>query len=267
MEKITGKICGHIIAGDAESGITYIIPAKQVFEDIELQLQCYTEVVEEFQIHRNEITEGGRPAASSEIMDIDPLITLDRRQEPHAGANIGLKRQSSGSLLIEGRKRRRESTRSRDVEAANRPTPSNFRRSAVDLPESTSTEESRRPADASTQQTAPPATRNMPSPSNIVTRQNRERTREMDEERRQQESLRTNEYFLPGEGIDREVITADICRYLGGDARVRPGIYEVPRIYSRKNDASGADNFQGPLIRGSPCQGYFITAYRNLTTV
>jgi len=40
-------------------------------------------------------------------------------------------------------------------------------------------------------------------------------------------SARTREYFLPGIGIDREVITADICRYLGNDALVRPGNYEV----------------------------------------
>jgi hypothetical protein len=32
---------------------------------------------------------------------------------------------------------------------------------------------------------------------------------------------------VPKEGIDREVITADICRYLGNDALVRPGSYEV----------------------------------------
>jgi hypothetical protein len=38
---------------------------------------------------------------------------------------------------------------------------------------------------------------------------------------------RTNEYFVPRIGIDREVITADICRYLGNDALVRPGYYEV----------------------------------------
>ncbi|KAG5797976.1 hypothetical protein H9Q69_002981 [Fusarium xylarioides] len=37
---------------------------------------------------------------------------------------------------------------------------------------------------------------------------------------------RQNEYFLPREGIDREVIAADICRYLGNDALVRPGHYE-----------------------------------------
>jgi hypothetical protein len=38
---------------------------------------------------------------------------------------------------------------------------------------------------------------------------------------------RQNEYFVPREGIDREVIAADICRYLGNDAFVRPGQYEV----------------------------------------
>lgn len=40
-------------------------------------------------------------------------------------------------------------------------------------------------------------------------------------------SNRQNEYFIPRDGIDREVITADICRYLGNDALVRPGTYEV----------------------------------------
>jgi hypothetical protein len=34
-------------------------------------------------------------------------------------------------------------------------------------------------------------------------------------------------YFVPGTGIDREVITTDICRYLGNDALVKPGPYTV----------------------------------------
>ncbi|KAL2161147.1 hypothetical protein VTH06DRAFT_8366 [Thermothelomyces fergusii] len=57
---------------------------------------------------------------------------------------------------------------------------------------------------------------------------------------------RQNEYFVPRDGIDREVITSDICRYLGNDALVRPGTYER------------AD--------GTVIQGYYITAYRNLTS-
>ncbi|KAL2269399.1 hypothetical protein VTJ83DRAFT_1583 [Remersonia thermophila] len=56
---------------------------------------------------------------------------------------------------------------------------------------------------------------------------------------------RQNEYFVPRDGIDREVIQSDICRYLGNDALVRPGTYEKD---------------------GQVIQGYYITAYRNLTT-
>jgi hypothetical protein len=52
---------------------------------------------------------------------------------------------------------------------------------------------------------------------------------------------RQNEYFIPGDGISREVIQADICRYLGNDALVRPGNHN-----------------------GRP--GFFIRAYRNLTS-
>lgn len=44
-----------------------------------------------------------------------------------------------------------------------------------------------------------------------------------------QAPARQNEYFVARDGIDREVISADICRYLGNDALVRPGVYEVCR--------------------------------------
>ncbi|KAH8656039.1 hypothetical protein BGZ60DRAFT_417663 [Tricladium varicosporioides] len=53
---------------------------------------------------------------------------------------------------------------------------------------------------------------------------------------------RLNIYFLPGQDIDWEVIAADIYRYLGNDASVQPGA-------------------------SNSVEGYFIKAYRNLTTV
>ncbi len=40
---------------------------------------------------------------------------------------------------------------------------------------------------------------------------------------------RRAEYFVPGDGISREVIQADICRYLGPDALIRPMEYNVCR--------------------------------------
>lgn len=55
---------------------------------------------------------------------------------------------------------------------------------------------------------------------------------------------RTSQYFIPGEGIARTVITADIKHYLGQDALVRPGL--------------GTGEFKGR-------QGYWITSYRILT--
>lgn len=39
--------------------------------------------------------------------------------------------------------------------------------------------------------------------------------------------MRQSQFFISGEGIDREVITTDICRYLGNDALVKPGIHKV----------------------------------------
>lgn len=82
-------------------------------------------------------------------------------------------------------------------------------------------------------------------------------------------SARTNEYFVPKDGIDREVITADICRYLGNDALVRPGNYEVCRRKEEVPEAHPQQRLtstQNPQTRQVQ-QGYFITAYRNLTTV
>jgi hypothetical protein len=61
---------------------------------------------------------------------------------------------------------------------------------------------------------------------NISTGSPRERERDRDR-RSQMASARTNEYFIPRDGIDREIITADLCRYLGNDALVRTGNYEV----------------------------------------
>jgi hypothetical protein len=70
------------------------------------------------------------------------------------------------------------------------------------------------------------------------------------------------QWFIPGDGIDRHVISADIQRYLGNDATVRPGVgngdHEV-----RQNATSlltKTDRLQG-------VQGYWIKAYRNLTSV
>ncbi|TVY47295.1 hypothetical protein LOCC1_G002860 [Lachnellula occidentalis] len=64
--------------------------------------------------------------------------------------------------------------------------------------------------------------------------------------RRSPVSTRTNEYFIPENGINRDVITADINRYLGNDAQVRPGIHETAET-------------------GQVHRGYYITAYRPLT--
>jgi hypothetical protein len=57
----------------------------------------------------------------------------------------------------------------------------------------------------------------------------RERQRpsiDLQSRRREEPSSRYQEYFLPGEGIAREVAQLDICRYLGNDATVRPYVHQ-----------------------------------------
>jgi hypothetical protein len=74
---------------------------------------------------------------------------------------------------------------------------------------------------------------------------------------------RANQWFVPGDGIAREVITADIQRYLGPDALVRPGVgtgeYQV-----RSTSPTPRTNI---LTHTQGQGGYWITAYRTLTSV
>lgn len=44
-------------------------------------------------------------------------------------------------------------------------------------------------------------------------------------------SGRKTQFFLPGDGIDREVIQGDICRYLDHDATVKPGEFNVKDVF------------------------------------
>lgn len=38
---------------------------------------------------------------------------------------------------------------------------------------------------------------------------------------------RLNEYFIEGDGINREVLQIDICKHLGPEATSKPGTYNV----------------------------------------
>lgn len=72
------------------------------------------------------------------------------------------------------------------------------------------------------------------------------------------------------------MITADICRYLGNDALVRPGTYEVWRPHRPRETTLARVAVSTVVLTlslrqdkksGRVIQGYFVTAYRNLTSV
>ena len=46
-------------------------------------------------------------------------------------------------------------------------------------------------------------------------------------ERPERESARLNEFFVNGDGIHREVMQREICKYLGPEAYSRPGTHNV----------------------------------------
>lgn len=64
----------------------------------------------------------------------------------------------------------------------------------------------------------------------------REPGREREREREYPSSTSTrgaplNEFFVDGEGINREVLQRELCKYLGADALCRPGTYNVRLLY------------------------------------
>lgn len=190
MEKSTSRLCGHIIAGDISTGLAYIIPAQSTFAQIASQLKCRVDILQadEHQIKH----------------------ALDRR----------LSLTTSGQDTGNGRKTE-ETPLPRDWE--------------VDTP-MTGTTDLEQTVEYRVQREASPSSESLtgsrpalvPSTMAIGSWKDQVRDRERDRYKHTQvASARTNEYFVPGDGIDREVITADICRYLGNDALVRPGNYEV----------------------------------------
>lgn len=73
------------------------------------------------------------------------------------------------------------------------------------------------------------------------------------------------QWFVAGEGIDRHVIVTDIQRYLGNDATVRPGKGTGENEVRTIPSSCAMQYHTYTFIQG--VQGYWIKAYRNLTTV
>lgn len=75
--------------------------------------------------------------------------------------------------------------------------------------------------------------------TSILTPKLREPVPERDGERLDfspEELAQRNEYFVPGDGIDIDVITADLTLYLGNDVLLRTGSFQVR--YTRLNGSS-----------------------------
>lgn len=60
-----------------------------------------------------------------------------------------------------------------------------------------------------------------------VEREQREDPRRSPREAITSRRLPLNDYFIDGEGINREVLQIEICKYLGAEATSRPGDYNV----------------------------------------
>jgi hypothetical protein len=80
-----------------------------------------------------------------------------------------------------------------------------------------------------------------------------------------EELAKRNEYFVPGDGIDVEVITADLTLYLGNDVLLRTGSFQV--CYTSTRSINLSLMCQQSIATGIVRPGYLITAFRGLTLV
>jgi hypothetical protein len=199
------------VAGDLSTGLGYVFPAEAVFQQIEQQLACWIE-----------LPESGSLASEPFGVPVDP-DTKEETEQPHfltavsedvaetakgKGKEITVPQGREGAVLVQGMTKEGKIT--------------------IDLP-NTGGDNAPPRVSPNIEPSAShrPANREISGPMPGSSRERgggRDRDRDL---RAQQASARTNEYFVPKDSIDREVITADICRYLGDDALVRPGNYEV----------------------------------------
>jgi hypothetical protein len=206
------------VAGDLSTGLGYVFPAEAVFQQIEQQLAC-----------RIELPESGSLFSEPFDVPVDP-DTKEEMEQPHfltavsedvaetakgKGKEITVPQGREGAVLVQGMIEKGKGT--------------------IDPPNTGRDNASPR-VSPSIEPSAPHRSANREI-FGLMLGSSRDRGGGRDRDMRrdgrdrgrraQQASARTNEYFVPKDGIDREVITADICRYLGNDALVRPGNYEV----------------------------------------
>jgi hypothetical protein len=259
VETDSGNLCGHIIAGDLSTGLGYVFPAKAVFQQIEHQLVC-----------RIELPESGSLDSGPFSVPTDPLDTKAETDQPYSlntvgedvaetdkgnGKEIALPQDRKADVLVTG-----PIIEILDKEKRRIDPPDTGPDNA--LPRVSRSSE----LSASTR----PTNREVAGPMSRSSRRREIERYSRDDHIRDRRavaaSAKINEYFVPKDGIDREVITADICRYLGNDALVRPGNYEVCSQLLLNFNIILMSIVQNPQTRQIQ-QGYFITAYRNMTTV
>jgi hypothetical protein len=200
------------VAGDLSTGVGYVSPAEAVFQQIEEQLACWIRL----------------PESGSFVLEpfgapVDP-DTKEEMEQPHfltamsedvaetakgKGKEITIPQTRGGAALVQGMGEKWKRT--------------------IDPPNT-----GRDNASPRVSPTIEPSSLHRSDDGEISGPmlggskdrgggRDRDMRRKDRDRRAKHASARTKEFFVPRDGIDREVITADICRYLGNDALVRPG--------------------------------------------
>ncbi|KAN0089172.1 hypothetical protein V8E51_019432 [Hyaloscypha variabilis] len=80
VETESGKLSGHIVAGDLSTGLGYVSPAKAAFQEIERQLHC-----------RVELPESGSLDSESFFTPAIPLNTKGKTTQPISSTTVKMK--------------------------------------------------------------------------------------------------------------------------------------------------------------------------------
>lgn len=195
IDPVMSKVYGHIIATDM-LGEVYVIPLESIFEDIRRYYQANS-------------------------VQISSLSDFETKRKSHGNQAEHMTERSDGTPSHVG-----------DHEGA---------------PESSRVDQATKPTSPMPQPVVHPSSsntsrkRSAPNPGSLglgTLEEKQEPTsgrgsrrgrhsHPIDDTGPWRGAIRQNEYFVPRDGIDREVISADITRYLGNNALVRPGHYEV----------------------------------------
>lgn len=195
IDPVMAKVYGHVIATDM-LGEAYVIPLEGIFEDIRRYYQANSVQISSLSDFETKRKSHGNQAQH--------IAERSDSTSSHVGGHEGIPESSCADQATK--------STSPMPQPVVQPSSSNMnRKRSAHNPGGLGLGTSEEKQEPTVGRGGPRGRRNYP----------------IDDTGPRRGAIRQNEYFVPRDGIDREVISADIALYIGNDAVVRPGYYEV----------------------------------------